>query len=745
MSINDASEHKRRRRETFAVFLLSAGFLILTWLEFQLFETSRDLPFVHSIFFFGLVNFNMILFLLLAFLIFRNVVKSFTEKRDGVTGGRLRSKLIAAFVGFSFVPTLLMFLVSVFYINNSFDKWFSEKTVSVLKSALDVTNQYSVSGKNRNYHVANQLATQWDPDWSRRRIEKEVARFRQTWDVDVIEYYPSLFAGRIISVSDQFANTEIPVAPIEFLRKGILQKADASQTFSFANGSLIRVMVPLGAGEGALVVSTFIPLSLLSRIDQIAAAYEEFRSNSLEYPTKTIYLVILVLMTLVILLGATWFGFYLAKQLSIPLMALGEAAEDVAAGRFRRVDMESGSKEVNSLIQSFNLMTDALEASEREIKSVNNDLRVTLDQLDQHTKYIEVVLSNVSTGVITIDQRGVITTVNRHAETLLGIHTGDFVGERAQDVLRPEDYHVFDELLTLMNKHGASAIQKEVQIQIRGRQIPLQVSISLLTNENNEPLGKIFVFDDLSPVVKAQRVAAWREVARRIAHEIKNPLTPIKLSAQRLRRKFGDQIADESFDACIRMIIEQTDDLKNLVNEFSQFARLPSATPINSDLKRVAKEALILFQEAHPDIQFSTDIDASLPEFMFDPDQIRRVLTNLLDNAVGAVKDREDPQVGIQLYFDGELSLATVHVVDNGPGIPDDLRDRIFEPYVTTKDHGTGLGLAMVKRTIEDHNGFVRALADEGGGTRLVIELPVIQMSSQDTIIKKTEPKEPQA
>ena len=150
MSINDASEHKRRRRETFAVFLLSAGFLILTWLEFQLFETSRDLPFVHSIFFFGLVNFNMILFLLLAFLIFRNVVKSFTEKRDGVTGGRLRSKLIAAFVGFSFVPTLLMFLVSVFYINNSFDKWFSEKTVSVLKSALDVTctSNVSVSGKS---------------------------------------------------------------------------------------------------------------------------------------------------------------------------------------------------------------------------------------------------------------------------------------------------------------------------------------------------------------------------------------------------------------------------------------------------------------------------------------------------------------------------------------------------------------------------------------------------------------------
>jgi two-component system nitrogen regulation sensor histidine kinase NtrY len=299
-----------------------------------------------------------------------------------------------------------------------------------------------------------------------------------------------------------------------------------------------------------------------------------------------------------------------------------------------------------------------------------------------------------------------------------------------RELLTLEYFRTFFQLLKTMKDHRIQSIQKELKVNVQGESLPLQMKLSILRNENQEEIGQIVVFDDMSALVSAQRSAAWTEVARRIAHEIKNPLTPIKLSAERLQRKFGEQIQDPAFKDCTQMIIQQTEDLKNLVNEFSQFARLPQAKLQVGSLNQVIQEAAQIFISAHPDINFETILDPALPEFKFDPDQIRRVLTNLIDNSVAASENQAQQQIKLATQFDPRTNILRLAVSDLGIGIPAEQRNRVFEPYFSTKESGTGLGLAIVKRIIEDHGGFIRALANEPQGTKMLIELPVNEVDA---------------
>lgn len=712
-------EFRKRRREILLVLVVSFLFGLLTWFEIRLFATSQQLPFVHSIFFFGLVNFNIILLLLLLFMIFRNVVKVFVERQGKVFGSSLKAKLIAAFVAFSFIPTVLMFIISVFYINSSFDKWFSAKMAGVLKSSIEVTNAYYFNAKKKNYHFAHQIADVIRPLKNGKDIEKKVIQLRKEFSLDAVEYYPSLFGKRVVVSAEEDNVPTVPAVSLEFLQKGIKLQAEASIIHQFGDGNLVRVIVPVqeGAERGAIVVSSFLPLSLISKMNDISTAYDEFRDiNPLEYPLKSIYLYILVLMTFVILLAATWFGFYLAKQLSVPIVQLGRATRRVAGGDYTPLEVKSGSEEINDLIASFNQMTVTLEK--------------TLEELDQHARYTDTVLKNVSAGVISVDKAGVVTTINRHAAQLLRVEPEKFIGHPVRDLLTLEYFRTFAELQKTMQDHKLESLQKELRLNVQGEAVPLQVNLSILKDEKGEEIGKILVFDDMTPIVNAQRAAAWTEVARRIAHEIKNPLTPIKLSAERLQRKFGGTITDPAFSECTTMIVKQVDGLKNLVNEFSNFARLPQARPVVASLNAVVEESLGLYRQAHPQIQFEFASDATLPDFKFDPDQIKRVLVNLVDNSVSAVAKESQPSVKIATLYDKDIKTVRMTVADNGEGIPAADRSRIFEPYYSTKEGGTGLGLAIVKRIIEDHNGFIRATANDPNGVKMVIEMPVNEVGA---------------
>jgi two-component system nitrogen regulation sensor histidine kinase NtrY len=722
------AETKKRKRERLAIFGLGVFFCLLTYVEIHLSNMSQKLPFVNSIFFFGLVNFNVALLLFLAFLIFRNFVKIFSERRGGLLGSRLKTKLVMAFVTFAFVPTALLFLVSVFYINSSFDKWFSLKIGSVLQDSLEVTNAYYSNSKKKNYFFAHRIAEQIANTTPLRR-PAVLAKLRKDYSLDALEFYPSLFEDRSVYLSSDNELQSVPQATLELLQKGITQGIEASTIHSFANGNLIRCIVPVRLKNskqiGALVVSSYIPLSLVSKMDGIANAYEDYRDvNPLKYPIKSIYMIILVLVTLLIFFGASWFGFHLARQLSTPLEILGKAAEDIASGRYQTVDVRVGSQEVFQLVESFNKMIRDLSVSEKQVHA--------------HNRYREVLLSNISAGVISIDQEGCITTINKYASRLLGVEPAALIGKHFGSVLAPEYQALFEDLLQKIHARNASSIQKDIQVSLRGENLVLQTTLSPLKDESGQGLGYVLVFDDLTKLIHAQRAAAWREVARRIAHEIKNPLTPIRLSAERLQKKFAEKVNDPTFEICTQTIVQQVEALKQLVNEFSSFARLPQAVLTPNDLNKIIEEALVLYKEGHRNIVFQVKLDPSIPKFDMDALQIKRVMINLFENAVAAVSGRKDPSIAISTQYDSVLKIVRCNVSDNGPGIQSEIRDRIFEPYFSTREGGTGLGLAIAKRIIDDHNGFIRVFKNSPTGIRFTFELPAVT-SIAATIETKSE------
>jgi two-component system nitrogen regulation sensor histidine kinase NtrY len=346
-------------------------------------------------------------------------------------------------------------------------------------------------------------------------------------------------------------------------------------------------------------------------------------------------------------------------------------------------------------------------------------------ELDQRRRYMEIVLGSVTAGVISVDRRGILTTVNKSAEKLLNINTGKVLGKHYSEILRAEQLDIIKGLLRDMVMSKKDSISRQVSIPLKYGELSLLVNLSIMKDENGEFMGTVVVFDDLTQLTKAQRMAAWREVARRIAHEIKNPLTPIKLSAQRLRKRYLDRFDEEEkvFDECTGMIIKSVDEIKSLVDEFSNFARMPAAQLSENNLNEIIAEALTLYREAHRGISFTFRPDESIPLLQLDRDQMKRVLLNLLDNAVAALNGKG--AIDIESLYNRELGLVTFVVADDGPGIAAEDKPRLFEPYFSTKKAGTGLGLAIVNTIISDHHGFIRVKDNVPQGTQFVIELPV--------------------
>lgn len=714
-------ELKKRRREILFIFTISMLLAFLIGVEVYIFRSGQSLPSTHVLFFIGLVNINLILVLLLLFLIFRNIVKVFLERRNKIFGSGLKSKLLISFVSFSVIPTLLVFTISVFYLNSSFEKWFSQRMLSVLRNASEVIDTFISNEKKRGYDYSR-LTAQTLSKSRQAPAQNIINKIRDQYKLDAIEYYPDLINDRLVSQDTDLDSDVVPALNIEFLKKGLLNHDEASTIQIFGDYNLLRVMVPVTNSKfgGVVVVTKFLILSPGSKFDDIVGAYQEFHNNSLvEYPLRSIYFIMLIVMTLVIIFAAVWFGFYLAKQLSIPLVQLGRATKRVAAGDYSQLEIESGSEEINNLISSFNQMIGNLSSSELELQQ-------TIKNLNQYTHYVEIVLKNVSAGVVSVDMTGHITTVNRRAGELLQIDAGTSVGKSVKSLLSEENYRIFSNIIKSMKENSLMSMQKEIRIAIGSENIPLSVHISILKNEDGEEIGRILVFDDMTPIVNAQRAAAWTEVARRIAHEIKNPLTPIRLSAERLAKKFGSQISDPAFQDSIRMIVTQVDDMRILVNEFSQFARLPQIKTVPAQLNDVIDKAAQIYIETHSSIRFEVLLDKQLPEFKFDPDQLKRVFVNLIDNAVAAVQNNDKPLIKIQTEYNKSQQVLKISIIDNGVGIASRDKVRVFEPYFSTKEKGTGLGLPIVKSIIEDHGGIIRALDNQPKGTKMYIEIPII-------------------
>jgi len=458
----------------------------------------------------------------------------------------------------------------------------------------------------------------------------------------------------------------------------------------------------------------------MSIISRTSEEYEQLRL--LKNPIKISYIITLFIVTLLIIFSSMWFGLFLAKGITVPIQDLAEATHEVAHGNLDYHIDVLAEDEIGVLAESFNQMTKDLKANSLELGQANINL-------EQRGKYMETVLRNVSAGVISIDMEDVISTINRAAEKMLDIRGGEISGKKYEDVLRPEHIEMVRGFREELEASDGGVVERQIQLTVRDKMIAILVSATILRGDDNNYMGVVAVFEDLTQLQKTERIAAWREAAKRIAHEIKNPLTPVKLSAERLQRKYGDKIEgapDSVFHECTRTIISQVEVLKNLVNEFSRFARLPVTNPSPSDLNVVVEDSVIFFQDAHRDITFNFRKDAGIPVLNIDAEQIKRVMVNLLDNAVAAVSAVDhDGKIEINTCYDKKHNRVRVDIGDNGPGITPEDKMKLFEPYFSTKKAGTGLGLVIVSSIMSDHNGFVNVKDNVQGGTIVSIELPV--------------------
>jgi len=731
-----AEEMKKRKRET-QIIVVSLFFIIaLTWAEIRLAHLRAPVEMGYKIIIFGLINIVILLIVLLVYLVFRNIAKLLLERRQNVVGARLRTKLVLAFVGLSLVPTMLLFLVSAAFIDISINNWFNKQVEDSLKEALEVAQIYYKSASANALYYGRQISSQIRElklinDQNLPQLKEFVRQKRQDYDVGAVDIYSAQ--------GNELARSSDPGLPLgEFGNPSsediilALKGKEFTKVNSSGKADLIRAIVPVRSGWnpreiiGVVVVNHYVPFTLASKMKEIWSSYQEYkRLKILKNPIANAYILTLFLITLVIIFLAVWFGVYLSRSLTIPIQELAEATRQVADGNLEINLGEKGTDEIGMLIASFNKMTEDLRHHQHVLDKTHEELKKSNLELEQRRLYMETVLKNVTAGVISVDKNGVLTTVNKSAERLMNITGSEVLGKNFRDVLRPAQLDIVNGILRDLVVGKKNTISKQVTIPTQDTKLTLQVNLSLLKDENDDFMGTVVVFDDLTNLIKAQRMAAWREVARRIAHEIKNPLTPIKLSAQRLRKRYLTRLSEDEnvFDECTGMIIKSVDELKTLVDEFSNFARMPASQPAVNNLNDIIAEALTMYQEAHRKITFSFRPDGSIPPFPLDRDQIKRVLINLLDNAIAAIG--HEGSVEIASGYDRDLKMATFVVADSGIGIAPEDRGRLFEPYFSTKKSGTGLGLAIVNSIISDHHGFIRVKDNTPRGTRFIIELPV--------------------
>jgi two-component system nitrogen regulation sensor histidine kinase NtrY len=738
-------ERKKRLRETAVIILAVLLIVLLTGVEIRLTQISSKAPLSSNIVIFGMINVIVLLVILLVYLISRNVVKLLIENRTSVLATRLRTKLVISFVGLSLVPTMLLFFASASFITNSVQNWFNVQVETSLNESLEVAQTYYKTSASNALFYAHRLSDTIKRD--RLLNEDNVARLKvlirekqQEYSLGIVEVFSSQREELI-----RASNPDVPLGDVTSPNSEDINQAlkghELTKVNSVGKADLIRGIVPVYSTYnnrdvvGVVVVNYYVPHSLVGKMRDITSSYHEFkRLKILKKPITTGYLLILFLIASVIVFLAFWIGIYLANSMTKPIQELVDGTRAVADGDFDvRIDAE-GADEIGMLVTSFNTMILDLRTQRHTLNATNDELtRINLE-IESRRRYMEIVLRNVAAGVISVDSDGLITTINTSAERLLQIDAGRVLGRNFREVMRDAHLEIVRDALRDMALTHHDTISRQITLDMRGERRVLQMNLSMLRDDQNEFLGSVLVLDDLTQMVKGQRMAAWREVARRIAHEIKNPLTPIQLSAQRLRKRYLDRFSSEEdgkiFDECTSMISKAVDELKVLVNEFSNFARMPAVQPSANNLNDLVKETLTLYQEAHRDVTFHFVQDQMLPPIMIDRDQIKRVLINLLENAVSAMDNKGS--VEINTTFDPVLKLVSCSIADNGPGISAEIKSRLFEPYFSTKKGGTGLGLAIVTSIVSDHNGFVRVRDNKPTGACFIIELPVVQVFMEE-------------
>ena len=727
----------RRKRTRYAIIICLILIPVLTYLETVVFEIGEvSFPVSGNVLVFSLININIILLLLMVFLVLRNLLRLIFEQRKITLGKSLRTRLIISFITLSLIPTILLFFIALQFVSTSMDYWFNSNVEESLDESLRVAQniyqgnkaQTIAAGDTITEELIAEKVLQLAPDNIQSRLESQMT-LRNLDGVTLLSDQRQIVAN---AESDNINYLSLPEIPAELFRLVLSGETERTSIQPIPTGEIIRSLTPVYFEKEPdsipyiLVTTIYISQDRLDRMTIISKGIEGYRQLVLlKNPLKTSLLVMLLIVTLLIIFSAIWFGFYIAQGLTGPIGKLATATRRVAEGELDFVLEKESDDEMGLLVDSFNQMTRDLQTSKIQLESVNVALQESNIELDERRQYIETILQNVPAGVISFDANGKVTSINKFAEDLLHINKNDYLHKDFHTTLMPDHRVIVEKFLQELEESGKSTIQQPLRLSLGKETVSLLVNVTKLDDETGNPLGTVLVFDNLTQLEKAQRIAAWREVARRIAHEVKNPLTPIQLSAQRLRKRYLYTLESDTevFDLCTQTIINQVEELKRLVSEFSSFARMPIVQKSRNDIVKMVKEILVFYEESHGYIAFRYITEQNIPPFEFDLKQMKRVLINLLENSITVLPNGGTIEIAISC--NNEEQVVYMEVRDNGPGVADEDKLRLFEPYFSTKKSGTGLGLAIASTVVSDHGGQIKVTDNEPTGAVFTVELPI--------------------
>ena len=740
----DRRERIRRRRRILLWVLGTTVLLMLAIIVSQqlwLWTVVRpDTP-ADALMLYALSTLNFVAFVVFLFIFVRNLLKLRRERKERQLGSKVKTRLLVYFISISFLPITAMAVFSYLFLNRSLEKWFNPFPDEIVQQATEVKRLTLASQDQTLRNTASLLAMLL----ASQTPEERQATMQQV--VDAGQLVRIEIAGKGQSVVYQTPN---------------LSQEDSDQLEKlFSNARLFHGPEGLNQVDGKEFDALAVPLS---QSELLIIAPQKRASNDLtdlvagserdyqdlvgkQRRVRLLGLSTLGLMTLILLFVSSWVAIYLARGIATPIKALAEASNEIARGNLAHRVTTIADDELALLADSFNQMTTQLDENRRRIEAGAAQLRDTNLELRERRNYIETVLQSLSTGVISLDENDCVTTLNASAARMLALVNKAEDNPKLSSLIDTQDWLVVDRLLRRARRTGHATEQTQLESGAVNGSGPLPVSMTAITlpDSRGPRRGVVLVIEDLSELLAAQRAAAWSEVARRMAHEIKNPLTPIQLSAERIAKSYGratanggsngvNLITDERLDEkrvaaviseCTETIAREVAGLKAMVDEFSRFARLPATRLEHANLNDVVTHAAGLYQERLDGVTLTLDLDRELPSSMLDVEQIKRVFVNLIDNALEAVASvPNERQITIVTRHDEEKGLLRAEVADTGHGIePADFR-RLFEPYFSRRDSGTGLGLAIVQRIIMEHGGHIRAQRNHPRGARFVIELP---------------------
>ncbi len=736
-----AEQRKEKRRLIRRIIIFCLLLIpVLGYVQYKLLGGEFLLkPRVDTAIYFALINLNAFLLLIMLYMVLRQLAELFFERRHQLFGFKLRSKLVIAFIALSFLPTTLLFLFAFGSISTSMDYWFNSKVEESLQASSNMSQSVFADTRKQAAFMSSQLAfllesklvDPLDPG----AIEQLLGRLVD----DNVPGAPDSILILNAQHQEVLALRSPRLLPVMLppVASGALRQVALADKVEVLNvhspvGELVQAIAPVKISSlqpqtWFLATSLLIPTAHLAEMQAIQAGLNDYQHLIIiKAPMKLSLIILLIVVTMLIVFGSIWLGLYVSRTLTTPINDLALATRRVAEGDLAFQLEHTVDDEMGVLVNSFNAMTANLSKSNQELAQTHFALEKSNEVSEHHRNYLETILEHVPAGVIALDEEGIITTINRFAVDLLAIDPEQFVDHNFHQVLPRQHALVVESFVQELMETGRAVVERHLRMTIRrGEVLSLQVNVARMVDEHSQPMGFVIVFDNLTNLEQAQRLAAWQEVARRIAHEIKNPLTPIQLSAQRLRKRYlstldGDQ---DVFDQCTDTIIQQVDEIRKMVSEFSEFARMPKLKKAPGNLAALTNEVVNLYKGAHQHVVFNIFIDESVPVFFFDAVQIKRVLINLLDNAVAALENTGE--ITVRLGCDNNKTNVILQVADNGAGIPDTMKMRIFEPYFSTRKSGTGLGLAICQTIINEHNGSIRMADNEPAGAVFTMILPL--------------------